>query len=104
MAKAEKKLPEGFYVQAKACSSCIYRKNCGLDIKELERQVADPRMPGMFVRHRQCHHTDAKRPACCAGFWARHKDHFPAGQLAQRLNMVVKVTIDVFKPKGERKS
>ncbi len=27
--------------------------------------------------------------ACCRGFWNRHKNQFAAGQLAQRLGLVV---------------
>ena len=37
------------------------------------------------------------RGACCRGFWNRHKDQFPLGQVAQRLNAVVFVA----KAKGE---
>lgn len=89
----------GFFVQRKMCSSCIYRRSSPLDLAKLEADVADPRMPGHFIKHRQCHHSNAKTPACCAGFWARHKDSFAAGQIAQRLGMVVKVSVDVLKRK-----
>ena len=80
----------GFLVQAKACATCIYRKDSPLDIGKLERDVADPRDPGFFKGHRICHHS--RRGACCRGFWNRHKDKFMLGQLAQRLGLVKFVT------------
>jgi len=48
-------------------------------------------MKGFFSGHRICHHSDT---ACCAGFFARHKDHFPLGQIAQRLGFVEYVEHD----------
>jgi len=80
-----------FRVQRKQCSTCIYRADNPLDVEKLEEQVADGY--GGFHTHRQCHHTEAE-PACCAGFWARHKDKFQAGQLAQRFNAVELVDTD----------
>lgn len=74
-----------FQVQQKACSTCIYRKDSPLNLKNLEAQVADPHMKGMFAGHRICHHSDS---ACCRGFWNKNKDKFPAGQIAQRLGAV----------------
>lgn len=85
-----------FRVQKKPCETCIYKKSCALDIKKLEADVADKHMPGLFEKHRQCHHTDKKNAACCRGFWNRHKDKFPAGQIAQRLNMVEFVEVDTL--------
>jgi len=73
----------GFEVQKRQCATCIYRKDSPLDLKALERQIADPY--GGFVGHRICHHSDT---ACCRGFWSRHKNKFPLGQIAQRLGMV----------------
>lgn len=87
--KRQPKLPAGFHVQAKPCSTCIYRPKSGMDIVALERQVADEH--GGFKAHRICHHSES---VCCAGFWKRHKDQFPAGQIAQRMNAVVFVTVD----------
>lgn len=78
----------GFKVQRRMCTTCIYR----LDIRKLERDVADPHMAGFFRGHRICHHS---RDVCCAGFWKRHKDSFTAGQLAQRLNFVEFVEVDI---------
>lgn len=72
-----------FRVQAKACSTCIYRKDSPLELKKLEGQVADKH--GGFKTFRICHQSDT---ACCRGFWNRHKDKFQLGQLAQRLRMV----------------
>lgn len=80
-------------VQKKACSTCIYRKDCTLDIKKLEADVADPHLEGYFKGHRICHHS---KDACCRGFWNRHKDKFTAGQLAQRLNCVEFVEDDIY--------
>jgi hypothetical protein len=91
-----------FKVQSKMCASCIYRSDSTLDIRELERQVADPRMEGFFRGYRSCHH--ATRAVCCRGFWNKHKNHFTAGQLAQRLKLVTFVTIDKFKPKRSRRA
>jgi hypothetical protein len=82
----------GLRVQRRPCSTCIYRRDSALDIKALEAQIADPRMQGHFRASRICHHS---RTAVCAGFWARHRNHYDAGQLAQRLQLVVKVDDDV---------
>lgn len=72
-----------FKVQKEMCKTCIYRKDCLLDIEELEKQVADNY--GGFEGHRICHHSD---DACCRGFWDRHKDKFAMGQISQRLKLV----------------
>lgn len=85
----------GFKVQRKMCATCIYRPSSPLDLKELERQVADGF--GGFKGHRICHHS---KDACCAGFWAKHKDSFPAGQIAQRLSCVELVDVDTLKEKN----
>lgn len=45
----------------------------------------DPHMPGFFSGHRICHHSET---ACCAGFWARHRNDFTLGQVAQRIGAV----------------
>jgi hypothetical protein len=84
-----------FQVQIKPCNSCIYRRDSPLDIKKLEAEIKD--VYGVFVTHRQCHHTSGKNPACCAGFWARYKNEFQAGQLAQRLGLVKFMNIDNLK-------
>ena len=81
-----------FKVQRNQCSTCIYRKDSPLDLKELEDAVRDKY--GGFREHRACHH--ARDGVCCAGFWARHKDEFPLGQVAQRLGLVEYVKIDIF--------
>ncbi len=78
-------------VQRKQCSTCIYRSDSPLDLDRLEREVADGY--GGFEGHRICHHSEN---ACCAGFWARHKDDFQLGQIAQRLNMVEFVNDDTL--------
>jgi hypothetical protein len=89
-----------FEVQAKLCASCIYRPDSTLDVRQLERQIADPRMPGFFRSYRACHHAPDRRGVCCRGFWNRHRDHFTVGQIAQRLRLVVFVTVDRFARKG----
>ena len=81
----------GFRVQRKRCATCIYREDCALDIQRLEDEVKD--RYGFFESHRQCHHTN-ENPACCRGFWDLHKDEFQAGQIAQRLDMVIFVDVD----------
>ena len=76
-------------VAAKQCRTCIYRPNSPLILKKLEAEIADPRMEGFFKGHRICHHfQDDSRQVCCRGFWNEHKDHFTAGQIAQRLGFV----------------
>lgn len=76
-----------FKVQSRMCSTCIYRPDSPLDIKSLEAQVADPKMPRFFAHYRACHHS-IDEPVCCRGFWDRHKNDFAAGQLAQRQDAV----------------
>lgn len=83
-----------FQVQKRACSTCIYKKDSPLDLKRLEAQIADPNDKGSFTGHRICHHSD---DVCCRGFWNRHKDKFPLGQIAQRLNAVEFVEVDTLK-------
>ncbi len=83
-----------FKVQKTACKTCIYRKDSPLDLKLLEKQIADKY--GGFKGHRICHHSD---DVCCRGFWNRHKDKFAMGQIAQRLGMVKYVSEDNRKGK-----
>lgn len=92
MAK-KKTTVDGFLVQAKQCATCIYRPSSPLDLAKLEAQIADPFMPGYFKASRACHHA-SDNTVCCRGFWNRHKDHFTAGQLAQRLGFVRFVTVE----------
>lgn len=80
-------------VQRRMCATCIYRPDSTLDIKKLERDVADPRMAGFFRGYRICHHS---KDVCCRGFWEAHKDHFTLGQLAQRLDQVMVVDVDTL--------
>lgn len=81
----------GFKVQRSQCATCIYRPDSPLDLQALEAAVADNY--GGFTGHRICHHS---KDACCAGFWARHKDKFALGQIAQRLNGVEFVQDDTL--------
>lgn len=73
-----------FNVRATACPTCIYRNDSPLDLEKLEDEVRDGH--GFLVGHRICHHSDT---LCCRGYWNRHKDEFPLGQIAQRLEAVV---------------
>jgi hypothetical protein len=82
-----------FKIQRRQCATCIYRADSPLDVAALEAAIRDPRMPGHFAGHRVCHHSE---DACCAGFWARHKDDFDAGQIAQRLRLAVLVDDDTM--------
>ncbi len=79
-------------VQAAQCGTCIYRRDSPLDLRKLEAEIADGY--GGFRGHRICHHS---KDAVCQGFWARHKDLFQLGQVAQRLGMVEMVHDDVLK-------
>jgi hypothetical protein len=83
-----------FRVRRKRCSTCIYNPDSQLDLQKLEDQAKDAR--GYFESHRVCHHTSGEQSACCKGFWDAHKDEFPGGQLAQRLDCVTFVDTDDF--------
>jgi len=80
-----------FKVQKTRCTTCIYKPDSPLDLKELEAQVADNY--GGFQGHRICHHSE---DACCSGFWKKNKDKFQLGQIAQRLGMVEEVEVDTL--------
>jgi hypothetical protein len=92
---------DGLRVQREQCATCIFRKESPLDLKSLLDQVRDRTVPGFlwFKGHRICHHSE---DAVCAGFWARYKDLFQLGQIAQRLGMVCYVQDD--NQKGEAMS
>lgn len=85
----------GFEVQKKQCSTCIYRKNSSLDLKQLEDAIRDNY--GGFNGFRVCHHS---KDVCCRGFWNKHKDKFAAGQIAQRLGLVKFVAVDTIKKRA----
>jgi hypothetical protein len=72
-------------VQKVSCATCPYRPGSPLDPAELELAVRDSRDPDYFTGFRICH---SSKDACCAGFWARHKDSFTLGQVAQRMKRV----------------
>ena len=82
---------DGFRVQKRMCETCIYRPDSPLSLEKLENDVRDKHIG--FRAHRICHHS---KDACCRGFWEAHKDDFPMGQIAQRLNMVVFVEDDTL--------
>ena len=73
----------GFQVMAQACDTCIYRNDSPFDLKRLEDEVRDPHIG--FKEHRVCHNAEN---VCFRGFWNAHKDEFPAGQIAQRMDAV----------------
>lgn len=83
-----------FKVQRKQCKTCIYTKRAPSrrTIAQLEDETKD--VHGFVQTYRLCHHADDETGVCCRGFWDRHKDAFPAGQLAQRLNCVEFVDVD----------
>jgi hypothetical protein len=91
-----------FKVQKRMCETCIYRPDSTLDLARLEAACADPRMPGHFSKFRECHHAKPRSGVCCRGFWEAHKDHFDAGQLAQRLNLVEFVDVDYLAEQGTK--
>jgi hypothetical protein len=81
-----------FEVQRKRCATCIYIPGMFWDLERLEDEVRDPYMG--FLGYRECHHAPSGTGVCCRGFWDMHKDEFPAGQIAQRLDMVTFVDVD----------
>lgn len=78
--------PAGLEVMRQACETCIYRTDSPLDLEKLEGDVRDPHLG--FRGFRVCHHHTR---AVCRGFWNHHKDEFQAGQIAQRLGLVILV-------------
>jgi hypothetical protein len=74
------------------CETCIYRSGFGWDIGRLEDQVRDRHVG--FKAYRACHHADGE--VCCRGFWERHRDEFAVGQIAQRLDLVEFVDVDIL--------
>lgn len=58
-------------VQRRQCETCIYRDDSALNIKQLEAQIADPRMQGHFKGHRICHHTQTTLCALASGHATR---------------------------------
>lgn len=78
-------------MQKRMCVTCIYRPDSPLDLVKLENDVRDKYIG--FKGHRICHHS---KDACCRGFWERHKDDFPMGQIAQRLQIVEFVEDDTL--------
>jgi len=80
-------------VQRRLCKTCIYRPDSALDLTKLENDVRDPNMSGYFIGSRICHHSE---DVVCRGFWNAHRNHFTAGQIAQRLGMVRFVDVDTL--------
>ena len=82
-----------FRVRATACDTCIYRQDMHFDLAKLEGQVQDSL--GYFEGWRECHHPPEGETegVCCRGYWNRHKDDFPVGQVAQRLGQIVFVAL-----------
>lgn len=78
-----------FKVQDKLCETCIYKKNSPLrtELPRLEAEVV------VKDGHRICHHSN---DVCCRGFWNKHKDNFRVGQVAQRLDCVEFVKVDIL--------
>jgi hypothetical protein len=83
----------GFEVMRRRCATCIYRKDWrGTPIEALEEQVREKHRGATgFEGYRVCHHQKRRGKACCKIFWDHHKDDFAAGQVAQRLKLVVYV-------------
>lgn len=98
-------VPGKLRVQRRQCSTCIFRPDSSLNIVDLLNAVREPAPPNwpkgepwdFFKGYRICHHSE---DAVCAGFWARCKDKFALGQIAQRLNMVEIVEDDTLNEKG----
>lgn len=83
-----------FKVQHRMCDTCIYRPDSPLDLKKLEDAVRDKYVG--FKGYRICHHAPNNSQICCRGFWEKHKNEFAAGQIAQRLNLVEFVHVDML--------
>lgn len=81
----------GLEVQRSACSTCIFGPRSPVDLAAKLAEIADAY--GGFNGYRVCHHSAT---AVCAGFWAKHRDDFAAGQIAQRLGLVVLVDHDTL--------
>ena len=81
----------GFRVMGKQCETCIYRPGSPMheQLPRLEAEVTNGE--GFVEGWRICHSSedgDTDQGACCRGFWNKHKDDFPVGQVAQRLGAV----------------
>ena len=81
-------LKPGFLVRSTQCPSCIYHPDSPNVVKSLEDRLRDDN--GYLQGYRVCHH-EGQTNICCRGFWNRNKDRFTAGQVAQRLDLVVEV-------------
>ena len=103
MAGKRKRSGGTFQVQARLCATCIYRPDSTLNLAALEDAVRDPYVG--FKGYRECHHAQRGSGVCCRGFWEAHRDEFAAGQIAQRLDLVEMVDVDVLqtKRKSERR-
>lgn len=79
----------GLRVQRRQCATCIFRPSSALNLEKLLNDVRERRADGaplpFFKGYRVCHYS---KDAVCAGFWARFKDKFQLGQIAQRLGFV----------------
>jgi hypothetical protein len=75
-------------VQRRQCATCIFNPEYWAPgrLTELLDEIRDPAMEGHFHGYRICHHS--RREVVCAGFWAKHRDNFDLGQIAQRLGLV----------------
>ena len=74
-------------VRKKQCSTCIYRKDSCLNLKELEDAIKDRH--GHFSGFRICHHHNDQ--TCCQGFYARHRRNSTPLQLADRWGLIEEV-------------
>jgi hypothetical protein len=74
-------------VQRRQCETCIFKTEHWppAHLAALLDEIRDPKMNGHFSGYRVCHHN---RGTVCAGFWARHRDNFDLGQIAQRFGLV----------------
>lgn len=91
MSPVQSMVRRGFAVQRAMCSTCIFRDDSPLHIEKILDDISDPN--GGFLAHRICHHS---HDACCAAFWARYRNDFQIGRIAQRLGMVTLVDDDVL--------
>lgn len=67
-------------IRARQCATRIYRPDSPLDLAALEREIADPAMPGHFRGARACHSADwPRRDVICAGFCRPARRRLHAG-------------------------
>lgn len=82
-----------FKVQKTHCDQCLFTPQRIVTRARAREIVADCLAKDTFFN---CHKTQLEgsdEQVCCAGYWAKYKDQFNMGRIAQRLGAVVKVLV-----------